>query len=67
MNSGVPQPPVPSKPTFKLDPDTIVALLIGEAAFIGSVFPSDPKVALVCQLIGGSALVFAGVFHLDGK
>lgn len=66
MQAGVTPPVVPNK-TFKLDADTIVALLIGEAAFVGSIFPSDPKVALVCQLIGGSALVFAGVFHLDGK
>ena len=57
------------KPSFlsKLDADTIVAFVIAEASFVASVFPSDPKVALTCQLVGGTFLAAAVAFHLDGK
>jgi hypothetical protein len=29
--------------------------------------PKDPKVALGCQLVGGTLLAAAVAFHLDGK
>ena len=60
-------PAAPSKPMFKVDADTIVAFVIADSAFVASVFPTDPKVALICQLVGGSFLAAAGAFHLDGK
>lgn len=69
MPDQVPAPATPTQPSFmsKVNPDTIVAFVIGEAAFVGSLFPSNPKIALACQLIGGSALAAAVAFHLDGK
>lgn len=65
----VPAPVTPEKSSFlsKVNADTIIAFVIGEASFVASVFPTDPKVALVCQLIGGSALAAAVAFHFDGK
>jgi hypothetical protein len=66
MPDPVPTPsPAPKPPLVNLD--ALVAFGIAEAAFVGSVFPSDPHVALVCQLVGGTFLAAAVAFHLDGK
>ena len=58
-------PAAPNKPLVNLD--ALVAFGMGEASFVASVFPADPKVALICQLVGGSLLAAAVAFHLDGK
>ena len=64
--NGVPQPP--SKPVFKIDPDTAYAFATGTLALIGSTYPNlSPAISHSLQFVGGELALLGTIFHLDGK
>ncbi len=70
MSSGptaVPGAPGPQPKQPWMNPDAMYAFGVGLVSLVGSAFATDPKIASVCQMIGGFLTVLGSTLHLDGK